>query len=144
MQVEIDYKSECMAGQTVESLGSRVVEDTNGTGFLRCGPGDVQKLHRSGQLSAARVPCPCPHPCTAGLHARPSLASPSAATAFQHSAGAMDGPTAHGVLCVRAALPDARMLPGRRYVHLLRRCDERGCYELVRARTTWKPTYPKL
>ena len=36
MQVEIDYKSECMAGQTVESLGSRVVEDTNGIGHLRC------------------------------------------------------------------------------------------------------------
>ncbi len=35
-QVELDYKSECMAGQTVESLGSRVVEDTNGTGVLRC------------------------------------------------------------------------------------------------------------
>ena len=39
VQVEIDYKSECMAGQTVESLGSRVVEDTNGTGLLRCAAG---------------------------------------------------------------------------------------------------------
>ncbi|KAK9820844.1 hypothetical protein WJX81_006136 [Elliptochloris bilobata] len=64
-QVEIDYKSECMAGQTVESLGSRVVQDTNGTGILR-------------------------------------------------------------------------------YVHLLRRCDDSGCHELVRARTTWRPTYPKF
>ena len=34
-QVEIDYKSECMAGQTVESLGSHIEEDTNGTGLLR-------------------------------------------------------------------------------------------------------------
>lgn len=37
-QVEIDYKSECMAGQTVESLGSRIQEDTNGTGVLRSDP----------------------------------------------------------------------------------------------------------
>ena len=36
-QVEIDYKAECMAGQVVESLGSRVQEDTNGTGILRYG-----------------------------------------------------------------------------------------------------------
>lgn len=35
MQVEIDYKSECMAGQTVESLGSHIEEDTNGTGIRR-------------------------------------------------------------------------------------------------------------
>lgn len=35
MQIEIDYKSECMAGQTVESLGSRIQEETNGTGCLR-------------------------------------------------------------------------------------------------------------
>ena len=34
-QMEIDYKSECMAGQTVESLGNRVQEDTNGSGVLR-------------------------------------------------------------------------------------------------------------
>ena len=37
LQVEIDYKSECMAGQTVESLGSSTgSEDTNGSGVLRC------------------------------------------------------------------------------------------------------------
>jgi hypothetical protein len=24
------------------------------------------------------------------------------------------------------------------YLHTLRRCDESGCYELVRCRTTWK------
>lgn len=35
LQVEIDYKSECMAGQTVESLGSHIAEDTNGSGILR-------------------------------------------------------------------------------------------------------------
>ncbi len=35
LQMEIDYKSECMAGQTVESIGSRIQEDTNGTGVLR-------------------------------------------------------------------------------------------------------------
>ncbi|CAL5224469.1 g7161 [Coccomyxa viridis] len=64
LEVEIDYKSECMAGQTVESLGSHIEEDTNGTGI-------------------------------------------------------------------------------RRFVHLLRRCDESGCYELVRARTTWRPAYGK-
>lgn len=34
-QMEIDYKSECMAGQTVESLGSRIQEETNGSGMLR-------------------------------------------------------------------------------------------------------------
>ena len=28
---------------------------------------------------------------------------------------------------------------GCRFVHTLRRCDEDGCMELVRARTTWKP-----
>ncbi|BDA48332.1 Palmitoyl-acyl carrier protein thioesterase, chloroplastic [Coccomyxa sp. Obi] len=64
-EVEIDYKSECMAGQTVESIGSRIKEDTNGTGILR-------------------------------------------------------------------------------FVHMLRRCDDSGCYELVRARTTWRPQYGKL
>lgn len=37
VQVEIDYKSECMAGQTVESLGSHVDEDANGSGMLRSG-----------------------------------------------------------------------------------------------------------
>lgn len=26
-----------------------------------------------------------------------------------------------------------------RYVHMLQRCDEAGCQELVRARTTWTP-----
>ena len=35
VQVEIDYKSECMAGQTVESLGSHIDEDANGSGMLR-------------------------------------------------------------------------------------------------------------
>ena len=35
VQVEIDYKSECMAGQTVESLGSHIDEDANGSGTLR-------------------------------------------------------------------------------------------------------------
>jgi fatty acyl-ACP thioesterase A len=64
-QVEIDYKSECMAGQTVESIGSCTSEDTNGSGVLR-------------------------------------------------------------------------------FVHLLRRCDETGCHELVRARTTWRPEYGQL
>ena len=37
MQVEIDYKSECMAGQTVESLGSHIDEEANGSGMLRSG-----------------------------------------------------------------------------------------------------------
>ena len=35
VQVEIDYKSECVAGQTVESLGSHIDEDANGSGMLR-------------------------------------------------------------------------------------------------------------
>ena len=34
-------------------------------------------------------------------------------------------------------------MPKCRFVHLLRRCDESGCYELVRARTTWRPEYGK-
>lgn len=59
-QIEIDYKAECHSGDAIESLGSRIAEDTNGTGI-------------------------------------------------------------------------------RRYVHMLRRCDEDGCRELVRARTTWRP-----
>lgn len=35
VQVEIDYKSECMAGQTVESLGSHIEDESNGSGILR-------------------------------------------------------------------------------------------------------------
>lgn len=141
MQVEIDYKSECMAGQTVESLGSRVVEDTNGTGFLRCGPVIRKAAQFQGPPGCASLVL-AHTPCTARLHARPSLALHSAAVAFQECR-AMDWSVSHGMLYVWAALSDVRM-PGRRYVHLLRRCDESGCYELVRARTTWKPTYPKL
>jgi len=35
VQAETDFKAECMAGDTIESLASRVVEDTNGTGVFR-------------------------------------------------------------------------------------------------------------
>ena len=38
VQVEIDFKSECLAGDTVESLGSRIVEETNGAGIIRYSP----------------------------------------------------------------------------------------------------------
>lgn len=27
---------------------------------------------------------------------------------------------------------------------MLRRCDDTGCYELVRARTTWRPQYGQM
>ena len=109
VQVEIDYKSECMAGQTVESLGSRVVEDTNGTGLLRCAAGLC--LWQCGCLAHAL-----------GL-------------AF--AVGAVCCGLAWAVWCLMA-------LACTRYVHLLRRCDDSGCHELVRARTTWRPTYPKM
>lgn len=35
LQIEIDYKAECHSGDAIESLGSRIVEDTNGTGIRR-------------------------------------------------------------------------------------------------------------
>lgn len=35
MQIEIDYKAECHSGDAIESLGSKIVEDTNGTGIRR-------------------------------------------------------------------------------------------------------------
>ena len=38
MQVEIDFKNECMAGDAIESLSSRVDEHINGTGVIRCVP----------------------------------------------------------------------------------------------------------
>ncbi|KAL3130707.1 hypothetical protein ABBQ38_000056 [Trebouxia sp. C0009 RCD-2024] len=59
-QMEIDYKAECHSGDAIESLGSSIKEDTNGTGI-------------------------------------------------------------------------------RRYIHMLQRCDDGVCRELVRARTTWRP-----
>ncbi|DBA83590.1 hypothetical protein WJX77_005571 [Trebouxia sp. C0004] len=58
-QMEIDYKAECHSGDAIESLGSSIKEDTNGTGI-------------------------------------------------------------------------------RRYIHMLQRCDDGVCRELVRARTTWR------
>lgn len=61
MQMEIDYKAECHSGDAIESLGSSIKEDTNGTGI-------------------------------------------------------------------------------RRYIHMLQRCDNGVCRELVRARTTWRPS----
>ena len=63
-QVELDYKSECLAGQTVESLAA---------------------------------------------------------------------PWEGGVAGLAGSEGDGRT----RFLHTLRRCDEEGCYELVRARTTW-------
>ena len=35
LQIEIDYKAECHSGDAIESLGSKIVEDTNGTGIRR-------------------------------------------------------------------------------------------------------------
>ncbi|KAK9804180.1 hypothetical protein WJX73_009384 [Symbiochloris irregularis] len=53
-QVEIDFKSECLAGDTVESLGSRLQEETNGEGVVRylhlvrcCKDGDCRELVRA-------------------------------------------------------------------------------------------------
>ncbi|KAK9815411.1 hypothetical protein WJX72_003238 [[Myrmecia] bisecta] len=34
-QVEVDYKAECKSGQTLESLGNAIQEDTNGSGIKR-------------------------------------------------------------------------------------------------------------
>lgn len=34
-QMEIDYKAECHSGDAIESLGSSIREDTNGTGIRR-------------------------------------------------------------------------------------------------------------
>ena len=33
--MEIDYKAECHSGDAIESLGSSIKEDTNGTGICR-------------------------------------------------------------------------------------------------------------
>ena len=35
LQMEIDYKAECHSGDAIESLGSSIKEDTNGTGIRR-------------------------------------------------------------------------------------------------------------
>ena len=35
LQTETDFKAECMAGDTIESLASKVEENTNGTGVVR-------------------------------------------------------------------------------------------------------------
>lgn len=35
--MEIDYKAECHSGDAIESLGSSIKEDTNGTGIRRQG-----------------------------------------------------------------------------------------------------------
>jgi len=35
VQMEIDYKAECHSGDAIESLGSSIKEDTNGTGICR-------------------------------------------------------------------------------------------------------------
>lgn len=35
LQIEIDYKAECHSGDAIESLGSSIKEDTNGTGIRR-------------------------------------------------------------------------------------------------------------
>lgn len=35
VQMEIDYKAECHSGDAIESLGSSIKEDTNGTGIRR-------------------------------------------------------------------------------------------------------------
>ena len=36
--MEIDFKNECMAGDAIESLATRVDENTNGTGVIRSAP----------------------------------------------------------------------------------------------------------
>ena len=70
-EVEIDYKSECLAGQTVECLAAPTTRDKGTSTSDRKAPADA---------------------------------------------------------------PGARS-----FVHMLRRCDDERCYELVRARTTWRP-----
>ena len=70
-EVEIDYKSECLAGQTVECLAAPTTREKGTSTADRKAPADA---------------------------------------------------------------PGARA-----FVHTLRRCDDERCYELVRARTTWRP-----
>lgn len=70
-EVEIDYKSECLAGQTVECLAAPTTRERGTSTGDRKAPADA---------------------------------------------------------------PGARS-----FVHTLRRCDDERCYELVRARTTWRP-----
>lgn len=128
-QVELDYKSECMAGQTVESIGSRVVEDTNGTGVLRCAapagsPAAGQRRARPSKRWGRRP-----------AHSALTLA------VAQNSVACCMSHTNSCLLRFAELRPAPRV---RRFVHLLRRCDESGCHELVRARTTWRPNYPKF
>ena len=49
LQVETDYKAECMAGDTIESLACRVKEDTNGTGIIRRGL-SLSPIHHTHNL----------------------------------------------------------------------------------------------
>ena len=70
-EVEIDYKSECLAGQTVECLAAPTTREKGTSTSDRKAPADA---------------------------------------------------------------PGAKS-----FVHMLRRCDDERCYELVRARTTWRP-----
>lgn len=71
-EVEIDYKSECLAGHAVECLAAPTTREKGTSTADRKAPADA---------SGARA-----------------------------------------------------------FVHMLRRCDDERCYELVRARTTWRPS----
>lgn len=72
VQTEIDYKAECHSGDAIESLGSSIKEDTNGTGIRRCaacllqscckwhaGISTVLQLHASGGSLLSLVVTAC-------------------------------------------------------------------------------------
>lgn len=58
MQMEIDYKAECHSGDAIESLGSSIKEDTNGTGILRWAFILLNMLFSCSMLIAAVIPLP--------------------------------------------------------------------------------------
>jgi hypothetical protein len=75
-QVEVDFKQECLAGDTVESLGARVDPLSNGASAAPCG--NVDALHfihtiRCTQLAVpsrvARACAECIEPKTMGISA---------------------------------------------------------------------------
>lgn len=103
LQVEIDFKAECQAGNVIDSLCHPL------------GPEQPQQGENQGA-----------EPCN-------GASGSAAATNGAHGASSKSSGNSDGSSSGTAAPPQ------HRFLHSLRRCDDRGCYELVRCRTKWQP-----
>ena len=56
VQVEVDYKAECMAGDEVESLGSRVESENQASGTIRCVSKQFQIIRECNPTCTCDVP----------------------------------------------------------------------------------------